>query len=173
MTNDVNERTSLLPPQAKKAKKPTTLPKLQLAIIMLIQICEPLTSQSIYPYINQLVSELDITGGDKRKVGYYAQVECSEKPALQVSTVSLGVMKSALGDLTHSSNRARAFRFVPLIWATGASLGPFIGGTLSTPADPFPGNFLCKILGRLPILSTLCSRRRFCVFLIYSGSSAL
>ncbi|KAF8875921.1 major facilitator superfamily domain-containing protein [Infundibulicybe gibba] len=29
-------------------------------------------SQSIYPYITQLISELDITGGDERKVGYYA-----------------------------------------------------------------------------------------------------
>ena len=71
-------------------KAPNPLPKLQIAIVLLLQICEPITSQSIYPYINkvrdrktslalcllklhfQLISELDITGGDERKVGYYA-----------------------------------------------------------------------------------------------------
>ncbi|KAF8878526.1 hypothetical protein BD779DRAFT_1554186 [Infundibulicybe gibba] len=36
--------------------------------------CEPIVSRSISPYINQLVSGLDITGGDERKVGYYAGV---------------------------------------------------------------------------------------------------
>ncbi|KAJ6507874.1 major facilitator superfamily transporter [Mycena vitilis] len=68
MLNDVDEETALLSRPAR-----TPLPKLQLSVIMLIQICEPLASQSIYPYINQLVSELDITGGDERKVGYYAE----------------------------------------------------------------------------------------------------
>ncbi|KAJ7881026.1 major facilitator superfamily domain-containing protein [Mycena olivaceomarginata] len=176
MTDDINETTSLL-----RAKKPTPLPKLQLAIIMLIQICEPLTSQSIYPYINQLVSELDITGGDERKVGYYAISDHKgRKPILLVglfgSALSMicfglsrtfwalvisrcasgllngntGVMKSALGDLTDSSNRARGFAYVPLIWATGASLGPFIGGTLSTPQDRFPSMFGGKFWGDFP-----------------------
>ena len=67
----------------------TPLPKLQIAIVLLLQVCEPITSQSIFPYINQvrshdcgkilmliscrqLISELDVTGGDERKVGYYA-----------------------------------------------------------------------------------------------------
>ncbi|KAF5366580.1 hypothetical protein D9758_008930 [Tetrapyrgos nigripes] len=55
-----------------KSRKATPLPKVQILVLLLLQICEPITSQSIYPYINQLVSELDITGGDERKVGYYA-----------------------------------------------------------------------------------------------------
>ncbi|KAK7037742.1 hypothetical protein VNI00_010703 [Paramarasmius palmivorus] len=70
-----NESTPLLHDQENnrtKQKSKTPLPKLQIAIILLLQLCEPLTSQSIYPYINQLVSELDITGGDEKKVGYYA-----------------------------------------------------------------------------------------------------
>jgi len=72
-------------------KTPTPLPMVQISIIMLLQLCEPLTSHSIFPYINQvrlhvnsrvgdeadghliqLVSELPVTGGDERKVGYYA-----------------------------------------------------------------------------------------------------
>ncbi|KAF7375261.1 Efflux pump azaL [Mycena sanguinolenta] len=194
MTDDVNETTTLLPPRA------TPLPKLQLAIIMLVQISEPLLSSSIFPYINELVSRLDITGGDKRKVGYYAGLESlffiteamtvlqwsrisdrkGRKPILLIglfgSAVSMicfglsrtfwalvisrcitgllngntGVMKSALGDLTDSSNRANAFKFVPLIWATGASLGPFIGGTLSTPQDRFPALFPEKFWAEFP-----------------------
>ncbi|KAF8875926.1 major facilitator superfamily domain-containing protein [Infundibulicybe gibba] len=67
----IDEETALLAP-AKKLHKPTPLPKVQIGIVLLLQLCGPITSQSIYPYINQLISELDITGGDERKVGYYA-----------------------------------------------------------------------------------------------------
>ncbi|CCM04325.1 uncharacterized protein FIBRA_06496 [Fibroporia radiculosa] len=56
----------------KEARPITPLPKLQIGILLLLQLAEPISSQCIYPFINQLVSELDITGGDERKVGYYA-----------------------------------------------------------------------------------------------------
>ncbi|KAG2126676.1 major facilitator superfamily domain-containing protein [Suillus cothurnatus] len=68
----VNERTALLDAGQQGQKKATPLPKLQIAILLLALLVEPIASQSIYPYINQLVSELNITGGDERKVGYYA-----------------------------------------------------------------------------------------------------
>lgn len=62
-----------LSPLLSTSKRPRTpLPRLQLAILLLIQFAEPISSMSIYPYINQLIGELDITGGDKRKIGYYA-----------------------------------------------------------------------------------------------------
>ncbi|KAJ7690111.1 major facilitator superfamily domain-containing protein [Mycena rosella] len=193
MADAFDEVTPLLPgPQSG----PTPLPKLQLAIIMLVQICEPLTSQSIYPYINQLVSE--VIGGDKRKVGYYAESlffvteamtvlhwssasdRIGRKPILLIgllgSAISMlcfglsrtfwalvvsrcltgllngntGVMKSVLGDLTDSSNRAQGFAYVPLIWATGASLGPFIGGSLSRPHERFPTIFAGKFWEEFP-----------------------
>ncbi|KAI1786343.1 MFS general substrate transporter [Ganoderma leucocontextum] len=68
-----DERRPLLPPdEVVKRKKPTPLPKLQIAILMLLHLAEPMTSHVIFPFINQLVSELDITGGDEKKVGYYA-----------------------------------------------------------------------------------------------------
>ncbi|KAH9855872.1 MFS general substrate transporter [Lenzites betulinus] len=38
---------------------------------MLLNLAEPITAYCIFPFINQLVAELDITGGDPRKVGYY------------------------------------------------------------------------------------------------------
>ncbi|KAK7461931.1 hypothetical protein VKT23_008362 [Stygiomarasmius scandens] len=68
----VDEESPLLTNRNVKTRKATPLPKVQILVVLLLQICEPLTSQSIYPYINQLVSELDITGGDQSKVGYFA-----------------------------------------------------------------------------------------------------
>ena len=72
-------------------KKRMPLPKHQICIVLLLDICEPITICSIYPYINavsslasnlfftsslmvvlQLILELDITGGDEKEVGYYA-----------------------------------------------------------------------------------------------------
>lgn len=69
---DIDEGTPLLHEASKPNPKPTTpLPKLQLFNLMLLQMAEPITSQCITPFVNQLVRELDITGGDERKVGYY------------------------------------------------------------------------------------------------------
>ncbi|KAG1872313.1 MFS general substrate transporter [Suillus subalutaceus] len=63
--------TPLIP--AKGSKKPKTpLPKLQIGILITLQLAEPIASTSIFPYINQLIRELDITGGDDAAVGYYA-----------------------------------------------------------------------------------------------------
>ncbi|KAF8896538.1 major facilitator superfamily transporter [Infundibulicybe gibba] len=187
----IDEETALLA-HTNKQQKLTRLPKVQIGIILLLQLCEPLTSQSIYPYINQLVSELDITGGDERKVGYYAGLieslfflteaitvmqwsrisdHVGRKPVLLVGLVGLsasmllfglsrtfwtlvisrclcgllngntGVMKSVMGELTNSSNRAEGFSLMPVVWATGATLGPLIGGTFSRPHERFPKVF--------------------------------
>ncbi|KAI9443947.1 MFS general substrate transporter [Lactarius indigo] len=63
------EETPLLH-DAPRTKTP--LPITQIAILLFLQLSEPITSQSIKPYINQLVSGLSIVNGDERKVGYYA-----------------------------------------------------------------------------------------------------
>ncbi len=51
-----HERTPLLTNNGTTpARRPITpLPKLQIAIVLLLQVCEPITSQSIFPYINQV-----------------------------------------------------------------------------------------------------------------------
>ncbi|KAJ7220196.1 major facilitator superfamily domain-containing protein [Mycena pura] len=189
---NANEETALLSTsRARKARTP--LPKLQLSIILLVQISEPIASQSIYPYINQLISELDITGGDEKKVGYYALADIESlffltesvtilqwsrasdrigrKPILMIGLFgtaasilcfglsrtfwalvlsrclcgllngNIGVMKSAMGDLTDRSNRAEGYAFMPIVWAIGASVGPLIGGSLARPSDRFPNLF--------------------------------
>ncbi|KAJ2934959.1 hypothetical protein H1R20_g2101, partial [Candolleomyces eurysporus] len=175
-----------------KIQKATPLPKLQIAIVLMLQICEPVCSQSIYPYINELVSTLDIVKGDEKKIGYYAGLieslffateamtvlqwsrvsdRIGRKPVLLLGLVgtilsmlsfglsrtfwalvvsrclcgllngNIGVMKSAMGELTDPTNQARAFALMPVIWAAGGSLGPLVGGSLSRPADRFPELF--------------------------------
>ncbi|KAF7773190.1 hypothetical protein Agabi119p4_5357 [Agaricus bisporus var. burnettii] len=195
----------------KSKEKGKGLPKLQIAVVLLLQLCEPLMSQSIYPYINQLVGELDITGGDERKVGYYAGLieslffateamtvlqwsrfsdHIGRKPVLLIgligSTLSMlcfglsrtfwtlvisrclcgllngniGVMKSVMGELTDSSNRAEGFALMPVVWATGSTLGPLLGGSLSKPYDNFPSVFKSPFWKDypyfLPCLATSC-----------------
>jgi len=63
-SDDSNENTPLLKNKTSKAfygdgtaiskVKKTPLPILQICIVMLLQLCEPVTSQSVYPYINQV-----------------------------------------------------------------------------------------------------------------------
>ncbi|KAF8902180.1 major facilitator superfamily domain-containing protein [Mucidula mucida] len=164
----------------------------QIWVVLMLQIVEPITSQSIYPYINQLVSELDITGGDERRVGYYAGLieslffateamtvlhwsrlsdSIGRKPVLFIGLIgttlsmflfglsrtfwalvvsrsltgllngNIGVMKSVMGDLTDSSNRAEGFALMPVVWSFGATMGPLIGGTFARPHDRFPSVF--------------------------------
>ena len=50
-----SEEDPLLPRvQEVEEQKVTPLPKLQLTILLLIQIAEPVSSQVIYPFINQV-----------------------------------------------------------------------------------------------------------------------
>ncbi|KAF8886148.1 major facilitator superfamily domain-containing protein [Infundibulicybe gibba] len=186
-----DEETALLSPNEEQVG-PKPLPKVQIAIVLLLQLCEPIMSHSIYPYINQLVRGLDITGGDERKVGYYAGLieslfflteaimvmqwsrlsdRVGRKPVLLFGLIGAslsmllfglsrtfwtlvisrclcgllngnsGVMKSAMGELTDSSNRAQAFSFMSITWAVGTTLGPLMGGTFSRPHERFPTVF--------------------------------
>ncbi|KIY69690.1 MFS general substrate transporter [Cylindrobasidium torrendii FP15055 ss-10] len=193
--------------RVRKKRAPTPLPVLQLFTMLTVQLVEPITSMSIYPYINQLISELDITGGDERRVGYYAGLieslffateavtvlhwgrlsdRIGRKPVLMIGLFgasismlsfglartfwalvvarsisgllngNIGVMKSAMGDLTDSSNRADGFALLPVVWSFGATMGPLIGGTFARPHERFPmvftGEFWIKYPYFLPCL---------------------
>ncbi|KAI5118640.1 hypothetical protein M0805_000016 [Coniferiporia weirii] len=54
---------------------------------------------------------------------------------------NIGVVKSMMGELTDSTNVARAFAYQPIPWSLGATIGPLIGGALSRPAERFPDIF--------------------------------
>ncbi|KAF4613857.1 hypothetical protein D9613_007964 [Agrocybe pediades] len=178
--------------QKQQLQKRTPLPKLQIAIVLLLQICEPICSQSIYPYINELVGTLNIVKGDERRIGYYAGLieslfflteaitvfqwsrtsdRIGRKPVMMIGMIgtmlsmlcfglsrtfvtlvisrclcgllngNIGVIKSTMGELTDNTNRADAFALMPAVWALGATMGPLLGGTLTRPADNFPGVF--------------------------------
>ncbi len=80
----------------------TPLPKLQLFILLYLQLAEPITSTVIYPFVNQLVRETGITSGDERKTGYFAGLIVS---AL-VLYLSLLTMHVAHRPDNHPRNRA-------------------------------------------------------------------
>ncbi|KAH9169222.1 MFS general substrate transporter [Lactarius sanguifluus] len=201
-TSEPQEETPLLRDGNTPPTK-TPLPITQIVVLLLLQLAEPITSLSINPYINQLVSELPIVGGDERKVGYYAGFIVSlyfaaeavtvlqwsrlsdkvgRKPVLLcgllgtiVSSIlfglsrsfsalvlsrclhgmlngNIGVMKSMMAELTDETNMARGFSLIPVTWAIGSTMGPFIGGVLSRPQDRWPTVFSHSFWGEYPYL---------------------
>ncbi|KAG8904028.1 hypothetical protein FRB99_002370 [Tulasnella sp. 403] len=193
-----------------RPRLPTPLPMKQLWILLLGQLPEPVVASVLYPFINQLIAEVGVTGGDDKKIGYYAGFivsrvvlvvhihvltrGCQESlfflaefcmvlkwgrlsdrigrkpvimcglfglglssalfglsttyPALVFSRAlagmlsgNIGVMKSALGEITDETNIAEGFALLPVVWSAGSTLGPLIGGFLSRPADKFPTVF--------------------------------
>lgn len=57
---------------SSKKLKATPLPKLQILILMMVMLAEPISSTVIYPFVNQFVRDTGITNGDERKVGHFA-----------------------------------------------------------------------------------------------------
>ncbi|GJJ13326.1 hypothetical protein Clacol_007578 [Clathrus columnatus] len=151
-TTSISEITPLLRDDHKVEDR-TPLPKLQVAALLLGLLPESLTSTLIYPFIVQLVKDLNIVQ-DEEAVGYYSglialwlvalfkarQVDKTKQTnktgALNGNT---GVVRAMLTEnenkpsfkITDPSNRAQAFAFTPIMWATG--------GLLAKPGDRFPG----------------------------------
>ena len=70
--------------QEERPAAETPLPKLQLFILLYIQLAEPITSTVIYPFVNQLVRKTGVTGGDEDKTGYFAGLIVSSLPTTLV-----------------------------------------------------------------------------------------
>ncbi|KAJ3869587.1 major facilitator superfamily domain-containing protein [Lentinula novae-zelandiae] len=175
----------------------TPIPKLQVSMVLLIQLSEPIAATVIYPFVNQFVASTGITQGDEKKTGYYAGViesvfflaECltvlmwgmasdrfGRRPILLIGPLGLffgaigfglstsysqlvlfrsiqgafngniGVSKTVLAE-ANASNLADVFAFNPMMWCLGGTIGPFLGGTLSDPANQWPNT-----LGRISLL---------------------
>ncbi|KAJ3275855.1 hypothetical protein HDV01_006721 [Terramyces sp. JEL0728] len=54
---------------------------------------------------------------------------------------NIGVAKSVLGEITDSTNRARAFSLIALNFGIGSIIGPSLGGLLAKPAETYPSIF--------------------------------
>ncbi|KAN0135048.1 Major facilitator superfamily domain containing protein [Lactarius tabidus] len=57
------------------SRKPTPLPRMQIAVLLSVWLVESIISNSIIPYVNQLVSELPIIDGDGRKMSAHYAAE--------------------------------------------------------------------------------------------------
>ncbi|KAF8826735.1 hypothetical protein HHX47_DHR5000890 [Lentinula edodes] len=153
----------------------TPIPKLQVSMVLLIQLSEPIAATVIYPFVNQFVASTGITQGDEKKTGYYAGViesvfflaECftvlmwgmasdrfGRRPVLLIGPLGLffgaigfGLSTSYSQLLADASNLADVFAFNPMMWCLGGTIGPFLGGTLSDPANQWPNT-----LGRISLL---------------------
>lgn len=54
---------------------------------------------------------------------------------------NIGVSKTVMAELTDSTNIGDAFALGPMMWGTGITIGPIIGGLLASPAQTWPGVF--------------------------------
>ncbi|KAG9049173.1 hypothetical protein FS837_010992 [Tulasnella sp. UAMH 9824] len=54
---------------------------------------------------------------------------------------NVAVVSSIIGEITDKTNQAQAFPLTGAFWCVGAIIGPLIGGTLSHPAERYPGVF--------------------------------
>ncbi|KAJ9071376.1 hypothetical protein DSO57_1037539 [Entomophthora muscae] len=76
---------------------------------------------------------------------------------------NVGVIKSAMAELTDSTNRAKGFSLLPMAGGVGAIIGPVLGGFLANPVQKYPALFgqglLRNILLEYPYLlpCALCS----------------
>ncbi|KAH6909204.1 major facilitator superfamily domain-containing protein [Coprinopsis sp. MPI-PUGE-AT-0042] len=194
----------------------TPLPKFQIFTVFLVQFSEPITATVIYPFINQLIRETGVTGGDEAKTGEsvffiaeamtvflwgMASDSFGRKPILLLGPLGLafamlgfglsttfwplvfwrclqgffngniGVSKSVIAELTDKTNIGDAYALVPLMWNTGLTFGPIIGGLLSHPAESWPDT-----LGRLALLKAYpyllpCTVASFIALLSFSISA--
>ncbi|KAJ7039690.1 major facilitator superfamily multidrug-resistance, DHA1 sub-family [Mycena alexandri] len=60
---------------------------------------------------------------------------------------NIGVSKTVINEISDSTNIADIFSIMPLVWAVGVTIAPFIGGVFSNPAAKWP-----ETLGKLQIL---------------------
>ncbi|KAH9165758.1 MFS general substrate transporter [Lactarius sanguifluus] len=82
----IDEETPFLP-KDDATRNSTPLPRVQIAILFSVWLVGSIVAHSVSPYINQLVKELPIVGGDERKVGYYTGIIVSAHFAAEAATV--------------------------------------------------------------------------------------
>ncbi|KAJ7595203.1 major facilitator superfamily multidrug-resistance, DHA1 sub-family [Mycena floridula] len=80
---------------------------------------------------------------------------------------NIGIASTIAAEITDSTNMAQAFGFIPLMWCAGITMGPLIGGVLSSPATSWP-----KVFGKSALFSEYpyflpCATSGFVAFLAF------
>ncbi|KAK2467256.1 hypothetical protein APHAL10511_000805 [Amanita phalloides] len=83
---------------------------------------------------------------------------------------NIGISKSVISEITDSTNIADAFSFTPVVWTSGVTIGPFIGGILAQPADRWPGVFGKLVYFRSHPYFLPCLAASFLAFSIFLTS---
>jgi len=96
---DVNEQTALLhESKPRGGTHATPLPRVQLMCLMLLQLVEPVTALCIFPFVSNLVLSTGVTGGDEKKIGYYAGlIESSFYVTEAMFVLQWGVLSDRIG----------------------------------------------------------------------------
>ncbi|KAI9443829.1 hypothetical protein H4582DRAFT_2095249 [Lactarius indigo] len=146
----VAEETSILCDDGAQ-RKPILLPKTRLFLLFSARLAEPIVSHSTIAYISELVNDLSVVGGDKRKrllveISYISLLYAAEDVAvLQWSRSSDHVGRKPI--LSHWVSVSSVvsmilFELPRSFWALVLRVvGPFIGGVLSRPQDHWPDRF--------------------------------
>ncbi|KAG6333557.1 hypothetical protein ID866_5532 [Astraeus odoratus] len=172
MSGPADENTPLLPENSDpKLRKATPLPKFQLGIVLLTLLAEPVSATYIFPFINQvscrilrlnnckLIRELGITGGDDRKIGYYAGLieslffVAQALTALHWSRLSDYIGRKPVLLIGLTASRAIAGAFDGNVGIIKSIIGEITDHTNMTQGFAFiPLAFLlgCSIAGTLP-----------------------
>jgi len=65
---------------------------------------------------------------------------------------NMGVLKSYIGKITDTSNRAAGFTYMSIAWGVGTCIAPVMGGCLVSPAETWPEHFRGTVLEHKPFL---------------------
>ncbi|OAX31630.1 MFS general substrate transporter [Rhizopogon vinicolor AM-OR11-026] len=69
-----DEESPLLRPERRRTIGKTPLPWRQFSGILFLQLTEPLTTQTIAPFVPQLIRDVGVTHGDESRVGYFVGI---------------------------------------------------------------------------------------------------
>ncbi len=94
MNSDPQEEQSMGHPSGKS--RPTPLPKMQIFILLMVLLAEPISSTVIYPFVNQFVRDTGITKGDEKRTGYYAGMLVLSFKTVQGGQTSLNITSSGI-----------------------------------------------------------------------------
>ncbi|KAG8780303.1 hypothetical protein FRC12_023220 [Ceratobasidium sp. 428] len=86
---------------------------------------------------------------------------------------NVGVLKSMMAELTDETNQAQCFAFLPIIWSTGSTIGPFLGGTFSHPARLRPGLFDTPFWNEYPYFLPCLMTAIFTAFILVFSAFSL